>query len=92
MIVASAVLEKFLQKPSEAAKSTVFPNNFRPEVDNDVISGMAVDNVGTDVTITFGDSRSSGFPDIRGADFVSNERTNIGQGYPNSAKRLWRFA
>ena len=36
---------------------------------------MAVDNVGMDVPIKFGDSRSNGFQDIRGADFVSNERT-----------------
>ena len=45
----------------------------RPEVDNDVISGMTVDNVGMDVHVKFGDSRSNGFRDIRGADFVSNE-------------------
>ena len=39
---------------------------------------MAVDNVGSvgmDVPIKFDDSRSNGFRDIRGADFVSNERT-----------------
>ena len=47
----------------------------RPEIDNDVISGVAVDNVGVDVHIKFGDSRSNRFRDIRGADFVSNERT-----------------
>ena len=51
---------------------------------------MAVDNVGMDVPIKFDDSRSNGFRDIRGADFVSNERTNIGKAYPNSMKR--RFA
>ena len=49
----------------------------RLEIDNDVISGVAVDNVGVDVHIKFGDSRSNGFRDIRGADFVSNKRTNI---------------
>ena len=32
-----AVLEKFPQKPSEAVYSTVFPYNFRPEEDDDVI-------------------------------------------------------
>ena len=42
---------------------------------------MAEDNVGMDVPIKFG------FRDIRGADFVSNKRTNIGEAYPNSAKR-----
>ena len=52
-----------------------FPYNFRPEVDNDVISGIAVDNVGMDVPIKFGDSSSNGFRDIRGADLLSNERT-----------------
>ena len=66
---------KFHPKPSEAVYSTVFPYNFRTEVDNDVISGIAVDNVGVDVTIKFADSSSNGFRAIRGADFVSNERT-----------------
>ena len=46
----------------------------RPQVDNDVMSGVAVDNVGADVPIKFGGSRSNGFRDIRGAAFVSNER------------------
>ena len=46
---------------------------------------MAVGNVGMDVPIKFGDSMSNGFPDIRGADFVSNERT-LAEAYPNSAK------
>ena len=36
---------------------------------------MAVDNVGMNVLIKIGDSRSNGFRDIRGADFGSNERT-----------------
>ena len=49
---------------------------------------MAVDNVGMDVLIKFGDSRSNRFRDIRGAFFVSNERMNIDEAYPNSAKRL----
>ena len=48
----------------------------RPEIDNDVISGQDVDNVGVDVHIKFGDSRSNRFRDIRGADFVTYERTN----------------
>ena len=46
---------------------------------------MAVDNVGVDVCVKFGDSRSNGFPDNRGAGFVSNEHD---EAYPNSAKRL----
>ena len=43
---------------------------------------MAVDNVGMDVPIKFGDSRSNGFRDIRGVDFASNERMNIGEAKP----------
>ena len=48
-------------------------------IGNEVISGLAVDYVGVDVRVKFGDcrSRSNGFRDIRGADFVSKERTNI---------------
>ena len=68
------------------------PYNFRPEVANDVISSAAVDNVSIDVPIKFGDCRSSGFRDIRGGDFVSNERTwRRLEGSPNSAKRQRRF-
>ena len=52
-----------------------FPYNFRLEVDNDVISGLVVEHVGMDVHEKVGDSRSNGSRDIRGADFVSNERT-----------------
>ena len=48
----------------------------RQEVDNDVMSGVDVNNVGMDVSIKFGDSISNRFRDIRGADFVSNERTD----------------
>ena len=36
-----------------------FPYNFRPKVGNDVISSIAVDNVGMDVAMKFGDSRSN---------------------------------
>ena len=46
----------------EISVSTVFCYNFRPEVDNDVIVfSVAVDNVGMDVCIKFGDSRSNRF-------------------------------
>ena len=48
----------------------------RPEVGNNVISGMAIENVGVEVPVKFGVSRSNGFRDIRGGNFVSNERTN----------------
>ena len=68
----------------------VCPICCRPEVDNDVISGVAIYNVGMDVPMNFRDSRSNGFRDIRGADSVSNdrtnERTNIAEAHPNSAK------
>ena len=47
----------------------------RPEVDNDVISGRTVDNVGVDVPVKFGYSRLNGFRDIGGDGFVLNERT-----------------
>ena len=36
---------------------------------------MAIDYVGMDVHVNFGDSRSNGSLDIRGAGFVSNEGT-----------------
>ena len=53
--------KKFHPKLSEAVYSTVFPYNFRLEVENDVTSGMAVHSVGMDVPIEFGDSCSNGF-------------------------------
>ena len=74
-------------KPSEAIFS-VSSYNLRPEIDNDLISGLAVDTVGVDFHIKSGDSRSSGFRYIRGADFVSNAQTSITEAYPNSAKRV----
>ena len=55
--------------PPEAVVGGIFESfvhyNLRPEVDNDVVSGMAVDNFSLDVRIKFGDSRSNGFRDIR---------------------------
>ena len=75
-MLVQTVLEKFHQKPSEAIFSTVcFYYNFRPEVDHDVISYVAVDNVSMDVRVKCGDSSLNGFRDIRGVDFMSNERT-----------------
>ena len=89
MIPAWTGPDKFHPKPSEDVFSTVFPyNNLRPDADNDVISGMAIDNVGMDVLIKLGNSRSNGFLDIRGADFMSNEQTNEqDEAYLNSATR-----
>ena len=53
----------------------------RPEIDSDATSGLAIDNVGVDVHVEFGDSRSNSFRDTRGADFVSYEtkKTNLSQ-------------
>ena len=46
-------------KPSEAGLSTVFfRDNFRAEVDSDVISGVSVDLVGMAVKIKFPDCRT----------------------------------
>ena len=53
MVLAEIVLTKFHPKTSEPVFSTVFPYNFRPEADNDVISGVTVDNVGIDVCVKF---------------------------------------
>ena len=53
--------------------------HFRPEVDNYVIFGVAVADVGMDVCVKFGDSVSNS---IRRADFMSNEQD---EAYPNSA-------
>ena len=78
MILTETVLEKFDPKLSDAVFSSVFQYNLRSEVDNDVISGMTVDNVGSGVSSKFGDFGSNGFHDIRGAGFPferTNERT-----------------
>ena len=75
--------------PPEAVDGAFFivsPYNFRTEVCSDVISSVNVDNVGMDVPIKFGHSRSNGFRDIREAHFASDERT-LAEAYPNSAKR-----
>ena len=53
---------------------------------------MTIGNVVVNVGVKFGDSRSNGFRDIRGTDFVSNERANEhGETHANSAKRLFRL-
>ena len=39
----------------------LFSYNFRPEVAGDVISGVVIENVGVDVIVKFGYSRSNGF-------------------------------
>ena len=75
MILALKVLEKFHPNPLDAIFyiSSFFRYNFRPEVDNEVISYVAADYAGMDVHVKCGDSRSNGSRDIRNADFVSNK-------------------
>ena len=53
------VFQKFESKTSEVAFLTVFRDNFRPEVASGVISGVALDYVGVDVHVKFGDSESN---------------------------------
>ena len=59
--------------PPEAIGNGIFDSffryNSRPEENNDVVSGVAVDNVGMDADVKFCDSRSNGFVYIREADF-----------------------
>ena len=44
---------------------------------DDIISSLAIDDVGVDVRVKFVDSRSNGSRDIGGAGFVSRHRTNM---------------
>ena len=67
-----------------------FHYNFRSEVDSDDISSVAADHVGVNVHVQFGDSRSNGSRDIRGTDFVLNERANMTEGYHIRQKREMR--
>ena len=68
-------LKRSREIPPEAVGDCILDRflkyNFRPEGDNDVISSVAVENVSVDVCVKFGDSRSNGFQDIRGADFAT---------------------
>ena len=45
-------------------------NTQRPDVDNDVTSGVAEEYLGMDIRVKFGDLRSNGSPDIQVADFA----------------------
>ena len=80
-------LNRCREIPPEAAGGGIFDSfcryNFQLLADNDVIS---VDNVAMDVRVKLGDSTPNAFRYIRGADFVSNERT--GRDLTDSAKRL----
>ena len=60
MILPETVLEKFDPKPSVGSGfSRVFRDNFRPEVASNVISGAAIESVGTGIRINVDDSRSN---------------------------------
>ena len=80
MILASTFLEKFYPKPSEAVFSTVFCYNFRMEVDNDVISSAAVDNIGMDVRVKLSQTVFDIFEDLISCQ--TSERTNRTKSIP----------
>ena len=53
----TGVIYEIPPKPSKAAVRhfrLFSPYNFRPDVDNDVMSGMAIDNIGMNVCVKFG--------------------------------------
>ena len=84
-------LNLFWKIPPEAVGCGIFDSVFAPKVDKDVTFGAAVYHVRMDVPVTFGDSRSNGSRDIRGADFESNERTYRSLSH-KAEKRYRRFA
>ena len=49
---------------ARAITKQLLSDNFRPEVVNDVISGVDVEEVGMNVRVKFGDSRSNSSGDI----------------------------
>ena len=53
----NATAPEFDKRPPEAAFSTVFRCNFRPEVVSDVIAGAVADPTGLKVRVKFGDFR-----------------------------------
>ena len=67
-------------------------DNFRPEAASDVISGVDVEQVGMNVHIKFGESRSNRFRDIRLRQFVTNDdNDDNGAGHHIRAKRRKAF-
>ena len=69
-----------------------FRNNFLPEVVSDIISGLAIEYVGLDVPVKFGDSRSNHSRYIRAAHFVIDERrTKADGGCGNRQQRHMAF-
>ena len=79
--------------PPEAVGGCTFRYNFPTEVDIDAIFSVAVECVGMDAGVKFGESRSNGSRDILWADFVSNKQTNeheLGQSH-KAQKPYTRF-
>ena len=62
MIPALTVLEIF--HPKRHFRRIFFRDNFRPEVVSDIVSGAAVEQVGTYVSVKCGDSKLSRSRDI----------------------------
>ena len=71
-------LNRSRQIPPEAVGRGSFDDfvrdNFPSKVGSDVLSGVAVESVGTDVLVKLCDSRSNHSRDIRAAQFVNDER------------------
>ena len=64
------MLKKFRRR---SAFSTVFLDNFQPELVNDVINGVTEEQVGVDVRVNFVDSKLNRSRDIRAAHFVMDD-------------------
>ena len=76
-------------KSSEATFSTVFRDNFRPDIASDLLAGPDVEQVGLDVCIKFGDSRSNHSRDIRLSLYdVRTTTTPVYAGHHIRVKRL----
>ena len=75
--------------PPEPVGGSIFDSffTFRPEADNNVMSGVAVDYVRMDVPVKFGD-----LGEMVGAGFVSNETTNEHRSLSDSETPHMRFA
>ena len=77
MILAQTIHEIY---SSEAVVCGIFDrfsnvDNFRPEEDSDVISGVVVDPTGMKVCVKFSDSRSNRSRDMRLSHFVGTTTT-----------------
>ena len=75
--ISSSLLKPFLRNSTQSCHKQYFRPfsryNFKPEVDNDVLSSVAVEYVSMDVHVKFDDSSSNSSRDSQGTDFVSNE-------------------